>query len=106
MEKQAVYERVGGNIRRVREERELNQSDLADIIGCARTSITHLETGRQGIQIHQLLQIAAALGVEPSDLLDIGNDWKLSHSLRNDAVEDLPGNLAAIVSNLQLRISR
>lgn len=106
MEKQAVYVKVGGNIRRAREERELNQSDLAELIGCARTSITHLETGRQGLQVHQLFQIAAALDVEPSELLDIGSEWKRLRSGQDDVVRQLPGDLAAIVNTLQQRISR
>lgn len=105
MEKQAVYERLGGNIRRARECRELNQGELADLIGMTRTSITNLETGRQGLQVHQLLLIARALNMSVDDLLD----ESVIAGPRGDTasgLESLPGNLAAVVQSLQRRVAR
>ncbi len=74
MEKSAIYEAVGGNIRRERLVREMNQTELARRVGLSRTSVTNLELGRQSILVHQLVSIANALGVAPASLMTVKND--------------------------------
>lgn len=74
MDKTTIYETVGGNIRRERIERDMNQAELARRVGLSRTSVTNLELGRQSLLVHQLVNIANALGVEPASLIAIDSD--------------------------------
>ena len=64
-----LYRGVGQRIRKIREERKLTQAELATIVSLTRTSITNIEQGRQKLLLHTLYDIAAALAVEPKDLL-------------------------------------
>lgn len=63
------YEAIGQLIRAARLNAGLTQEALASQLGLTRTSITNIEVGRQRIQVHMLLDIAARLGVPPASLL-------------------------------------
>lgn len=74
---EAFYEEVGRRIRDARKRRKppLTQEELADRVKLSRTSITNLENGRQKLLLHTLADIAAALQVQPANLLpDTGSD--------------------------------
>lgn len=60
---------VSANVRRLRRERELTQEQLAHEAGLDLTYIGGIERGRRNPTVKALGQIAAALGVEPSELL-------------------------------------
>jgi transcriptional regulator with XRE-family HTH domain len=66
---QAVYREIGANIREIREKKPLKQQDLADIVALTRTSITNIESGRQKVLVHTLLNVARALEVPVQRLL-------------------------------------
>lgn len=65
----AVREHLGARVRRLRLERNISQAQLAEAIGMARTSITNIEVGRQGLVTPSFINIALYLGVEMADLL-------------------------------------
>lgn len=60
---------VGAKVRSLRKAVGLNQTDLGDLAGLTRTSMTNLEAGRQNIGLVVLLRLANGLGVNPGDLL-------------------------------------
>jgi transcriptional regulator with XRE-family HTH domain len=60
---------VGLNVRRVRLERVLSQERLAELSGFSQQYISKLEKGRRNPTIISLYELAAALGVTPTDLL-------------------------------------
>ncbi|MBQ3921846.1 MAG: helix-turn-helix transcriptional regulator, partial [Spirochaetales bacterium] len=62
------------NIRRIRNEQDLTQFELAEKAGLADKYIGYIETGRQWGSIETLLKLANALGVEPADLLRANNN--------------------------------
>lgn len=64
-----VYEAVGARIHELRKQRGMTQDQLASQVDLTRTSITNIEAGRQKILLHTLFELAAALGVEPLELL-------------------------------------
>jgi transcriptional regulator with XRE-family HTH domain len=66
---QALYEAIGSGIRAARTARKLTQTDLAATVGLTRTSVVNIEKGRQKLLLHTLYAFAAALGMEPVDLL-------------------------------------
>lgn len=63
------YITVGGRIRRERKAVGMSQGRLAVLIGITRPSLTLMESGRQRIQLHTLVDIAEALNVPVTYLL-------------------------------------
>lgn len=64
-----VYVKIGQRIRRIRERRGATQAALASRANLTRTSLSNIEAGRQRISVRALLEMAAALDVDPADLL-------------------------------------
>ena len=62
------YRQVGQSIR-TRRAKNLSQEALASAVGLTRTSISNIESGRQRMLLHTLVDIADALKVEASTLL-------------------------------------
>lgn len=75
---------IGENIRRLREAREMTQEQLAERIGVTRPTVTQWETGWSQPRMGKVEQIAAALGVEPMDLLS--DDQTLQQAVDADPV--------------------
>ncbi len=48
---------------------QLTQGKLAAQVGISRASLANIETGRQSVVVHQVYSIAAALKLDPNDLL-------------------------------------
>jgi transcriptional regulator with XRE-family HTH domain len=65
----AFYAEVGVLIRKQRDELGLTQEALAALVSLTRTSVTNIEKGRQKMLLHTLVDLAAALRVEPAALL-------------------------------------
>lgn len=63
------YEQFGQRVRRARLDKGLNQEALGHRVGLERSSISNIEKGRQKVQLHMLLEFAAALEVAPGVLL-------------------------------------
>lgn len=61
---------IGRNIRRIREEKGINQSDFAAMIQSDRQYQYKIEKGKVGISVAKLAVIAAALKVSLKDLVD------------------------------------
>lgn len=60
---------IGDKIRRLRKERGLTQSDLADRSGVAFRSIQDIELGKRTPRADTIEMLAQALGVSPNKLL-------------------------------------
>jgi transcriptional regulator with XRE-family HTH domain len=56
---------VGAMLRTIRERLGLTQQHVADRVGLERTSISNMESGRQGISLQNLSAICAAFDMEP-----------------------------------------
>jgi transcriptional regulator with XRE-family HTH domain len=56
-------------LRRLRRERALSQRDLSRMTGIAFDTISRLETGKQRAQPRTIRTLAAALGVQPRELM-------------------------------------
>lgn len=64
-----VYARIGAAIRSERDDAGMTQASLADRAGLKRTSVTNIENGGQAITLRQLLDVARALGIDASKLI-------------------------------------
>lgn len=63
------YQRLGENIKAIREKRKVNQEGLALELGLTRVSISNIEAGKQKIQLYSLAQLANFLKVDVVDLV-------------------------------------
>lgn len=72
MKRDPVYRLIGRRVWLARTAAGLTQYDLADALGVSRPSVQMIERGAQGLQLHQLVAIARALSVAPSELLPPG----------------------------------
>ncbi len=64
-----INERVGLNIRKIREERWLSQEKLAGLADLHRAYVGQIERGEKNIGLKNLEKIAKALNVSIKDLL-------------------------------------
>lgn len=65
-----IRARIGWNVRRLRASRGITQEDFATDSGFDRGYISGVERGVRNPSILVLARIAAALQVDPADLLD------------------------------------
>ena len=85
-----VYTQIGALIRQRRKQLNLKQLNLAATLGISRGSLANVETGRQGILVHQLYRFAEALEMSPGDLLP---SEPAPAPLRQDWAGKLPAGL-------------
>jgi transcriptional regulator with XRE-family HTH domain len=60
--------RFGGKVREERRKRRLSQEKLAELCGLDRTYISGVERGERNVSLRNIVRIARALGVAPSEL--------------------------------------
>lgn len=65
---------VGKNIRKLRQERNMTQKDLACAIGCEPSYISHVERVSRSISIRNLFQIADVMKTTPAALVTDRDD--------------------------------
>lgn len=65
----SLYTAFGARLRQARRQMGLTQEQLGKRVGLTRTSITNIERGEQRPPLHIIFQLAAAIAVEPRDLL-------------------------------------
>lgn len=59
----------GARVRAHREELGLSQEKLADVAGLHWTFVGQVERGQRNLTLHNILKLAVALDVDPSDLV-------------------------------------
>lgn len=59
----------GLRLRELRHARGLSQESLAELAGLDRTYVSSCERGHRNISLENIYRLAAALGVEPAELL-------------------------------------
>jgi HTH-type transcriptional regulator, competence development regulator len=60
---------LGEQVRRLREQRYLSQSELAARAKISKNTLVRIESGRFGVIPRTVRQLAEALGVDPSELV-------------------------------------
>lgn len=68
------YDRIGGNVRKIRMEKGLTQERLAEETELSLTAIQKVETGQSGSRLETLIRIAVALGVSLNILVDVSEN--------------------------------
>jgi transcriptional regulator with XRE-family HTH domain len=97
-----VMVRVGGHIKRLREERGWSQPRLAVEAGVAVSAVSQIENGRRSPNVSTLDKLAEAFGVEVADFFPKARSSSLEPSLFNDLEdEQRRGVLAEIRENFR-----
>jgi transcriptional regulator with XRE-family HTH domain len=63
---------IGARLRTVRQERDVTQARLAEILGTNQSHVSNVERGDRGLTIQQLVKICRALRVSPERILGSG----------------------------------
>ena len=64
-----IRQRLGKNVRRLREGKGWSQEDYADRAGIHRTYVSDIERGKRNPTVSVVEKLAAPLGVRAGDLL-------------------------------------
>lgn len=65
---------IGENIKRLREQRNIKQQEIADLIGMHRSNYSKIESGQREVSVIALDKIAAFFGITIDELVHLGND--------------------------------
>ena len=65
-----IRQRLGRNVRRLREEKGWSQEDYADRAGIHRTYVSDIERGKRNPTVTVVEKLAGPLGVASGTLLD------------------------------------
>jgi transcriptional regulator with XRE-family HTH domain len=67
---------VGAHVRWLRERAGLRQRDLAELADMERPNLSSIESGRRHPSVPTLLKIAQGLGVPPSAVFVVLDEWQ------------------------------
>lgn len=81
MSRENTYLSLGALIRDARTEKGITLEDLSALsgIGLSRSALSKIEKGEQRLYVHQLLQLASALGLSVNKLLSSLMDSRSSN---------------------------
>ena len=77
---------VGENIRRIRQERNLTQRQLGEMVGASEAYIRAYESGRRNPKPSSLEKIADALSVNPEVLANSDFDFRYSVNMTDNSL--------------------
>ena len=70
MKNPAIIKAFGTHLRKLREERDFSQQQLADIADVAKITIQRIENAKYAVTLDVMISIAKALKISLKDLLD------------------------------------
>lgn len=71
MEQEIYIKKLGKRITKVREEKELSQSELARLMNLPRQNINRLETGRVNPKAYTIFELARVMKVPVGELMEV-----------------------------------
>ena len=74
---------IGVNIKRLREDRKIKQSEIADLIGMHRSNYSKIENGQREISLAAVDKIAEFFNISIDELIHMGNDIPKEISLED-----------------------
>ena len=70
MEAHAILEEFGNRVRMFRKAAHLSQEELADLAELHRTYLSSIERGERNISLINIVRLARALNISPSQLME------------------------------------
>jgi transcriptional regulator with XRE-family HTH domain len=77
------YMDIGVNIKRLREDRNIKQSEIADLIGMHRSNYSKIENGQREISLAAVDKIAKFFNITIDELVHLGGDIPREVSLED-----------------------
>ena len=74
---------IGNNIKRLRENRGIKQSEIADLIGMHRSNYSKIENGQREISLAAINKIAKFFNISIDELVHLGEDIPKEVSLED-----------------------
>ena len=74
---------IGVNIKRLREDRDIKQSEIADLIGMHRSNYSKIENGQREISLAAIDKIAQFFNISIDELVHLGDDIPQEISLED-----------------------
>jgi transcriptional regulator with XRE-family HTH domain len=71
MKKVEILKKIGLKIKKLREERNVSQQDLAAMCNFEKSSMSRLEAGRTNFTVGTLLKICGGLNIKLKDIVDV-----------------------------------
>jgi len=71
---ECVCSDIGFNIKRLREDRGIKQSEIADLIGMHRSNYSKIENGQREISLAAVDKIAKFFNISIDELVHLGDD--------------------------------
>lgn len=65
----AYYKKIGLRIKKIRKEKGLTQRELADMLNCSTSYISHLERGTSKLSVRMMIHVLEALEIDSNELL-------------------------------------
>ncbi len=66
---QNMKTKIGNRLHRAREERKLNQVDMAELLGVSSATYSRMERSETSVELEQIVQFANLLGIPPQEFL-------------------------------------
>jgi transcriptional regulator with XRE-family HTH domain len=79
---------VGTNIKRLREDRNIKQSEIADLIGMHRSNYSKIENGQREISVAAVDKIARFFNISIDELVHLGEDMPKEISLEDKSTSE------------------
>lgn len=83
----SIKKKIGNNLKRLRLEKGLKQSELAEIVGVEDKTISRIEVGGNYPSMDLLVRLAEALGCELVDFVNFSD--KIIESINELSKEDI-----------------
>lgn len=84
---EALLATVASRVREARKRAKLSQDDLAKAIGSGQSYIFQIEKGTANITLKTLVRLAAAMSLDPSDLLPAEHSRRVAGMLRTTMLD-------------------
>lgn len=63
------YKKIGSRLKEARKKKDLTQEELADLLNCTSSYISHLENGRDKLTLSTMIRLMEILDIGPNQLL-------------------------------------
>ncbi len=103
VDEDVLYRLIGARLRQRRVALGMTQTELAQVSGVLRTSITNIEAGRQKAPLHVMYSICSALNIEAAAVLprnaDVLRLTEVAYSI-NSLDAEVPPKTAELLKQL------
>ena len=99
MSSEIDYRRIGRHFRAARQQLNLKQKDVAELLGISVKTYSNMERGAQELSLYRIIQLCQLLKLKPGCVLDDCNDDLLT-------LETLPETVCEAKAQLMLLSSK